>query len=51
VRGDQHQLEIEQAMNSVLFQPFRLHDLTLANRVVLSPMTAAGPAPLACRTP
>ena len=26
-------------MNSVLFQPFRLHDLTLANRVVLSPMT------------
>ena len=26
-------------MNSVLFQPFRLRDLTLANRVVLSPMT------------
>jgi N-ethylmaleimide reductase len=26
-------------MNSVLFQPFRLHDLILANRVVLSPMT------------
>src|SRR5262249_47367744 len=26
-------------MNSVLFQPFRLQDLTLANRVVLSPMT------------
>jgi N-ethylmaleimide reductase len=26
-------------MNSVLFQPFRLHGLTLANRVVLSPMT------------
>src|SRR6202042_628161 len=29
----------EQAMNSVLFQPFRLHDLTLRNRIVLSPMT------------
>src|SRR5436190_1697599 len=26
-------------MNSVLFQPFRLHDLTLPNRVVLAPMT------------
>ena len=26
-------------MNSVLFQPFRLHDLTLRNRIVLSPMT------------
>src|SRR6185295_4035897 len=26
-------------MNSVLFQPFRLHDLTLSNRIVLSPMT------------
>src|SRR6266850_5793634 len=26
-------------MNSVLFQPFRLHDLTLANRIVLAPMT------------
>ena len=26
-------------MNSVLFQPFRLHDLTLPNRIVLSPMT------------
>jgi 2,4-dienoyl-CoA reductase-like NADH-dependent reductase (Old Yellow Enzyme family) len=26
-------------MDSVLFQPFRLHDLTLANCVVLSPMT------------
>jgi 2,4-dienoyl-CoA reductase-like NADH-dependent reductase (Old Yellow Enzyme family) len=25
--------------NSVLFQPFKLHDLTLANRVVLAPMT------------
>ncbi len=28
-------------MNSVLFQPFRLNDLTLPNRVVLSPMTRA----------
>src|ERR1700680_3491805 len=26
-------------MDSVLFQPFRLHDLTLRNRIVLSPMT------------
>ncbi len=26
-------------MNSVLFQPFRLHDLNLRNRIVLSPMT------------
>src|SRR6476620_938970 len=26
-------------MNSVLFQPFQLHDLTLRNRIVLSPMT------------
>jgi N-ethylmaleimide reductase len=26
-------------MNSVLFQPFRLHDLTMRNRIVLSPMT------------
>ena len=26
-------------MNSVLFQPFRLHDLTLPNRVALAPMT------------
>src|ERR1700760_336925 len=26
-------------MNSVLFQPFRLHDLTLRNRIVLSPTT------------
>ena len=26
-------------MNSVLFQPFRLHDLTLPNRIVMSPMT------------
>src|ERR1017187_6643795 len=25
--------------NSVLFQPFNLHDLTLPNRVVLAPMT------------
>ena len=24
-------------MNSLLFQPFRLHDLTLPNRVVLAP--------------
>src|SRR5215475_12137643 len=29
----------EQDMSSVLFQPFRLHDLTLPNRVVLAPMT------------
>jgi N-ethylmaleimide reductase len=26
-------------MDSVLFRPFRLHDLTLPNRIVLSPMT------------
>ncbi len=26
-------------MDSVLFQPFRLHDLTLRNRIVLAPMT------------
>ena len=26
-------------MSSVLFQPFRLHDLTLRNRIVLGPMT------------
>ena len=26
-------------MTGVLFHPFRQHDLTLANRVVLSPMT------------
>jgi N-ethylmaleimide reductase len=26
-------------MNSVLFQPFRLHDLDLRNRIVLAPMT------------
>ena len=26
-------------MNSVLFQPFRLHDLTLPNRIALAPMT------------
>jgi N-ethylmaleimide reductase len=28
-------------MNSVLFQPFGLHDLTLRNRIVMSPMTRA----------
>ena len=28
-------------MNSVLFQPFRLHDLTLPHRIVLAPMTRA----------
>ncbi len=28
-------------MNSILFQPFHLHDLTLPNRIVLSPMTRA----------
>jgi N-ethylmaleimide reductase len=26
-------------MSSALFQPYRLHDLTLRNRIVLSPMT------------
>jgi 2,4-dienoyl-CoA reductase-like NADH-dependent reductase (Old Yellow Enzyme family) len=26
-------------MNSVLFQPFRLHDMNLANRIALSPVT------------
>ena len=33
-------------MTSVLFQPYRLHDLTLKNRIVLAPMTRgrAGPA-------
>jgi 2,4-dienoyl-CoA reductase-like NADH-dependent reductase (Old Yellow Enzyme family) len=29
----------EQDMNAVLFEPFRLHDMNLANRIVLSPMT------------
>jgi 2,4-dienoyl-CoA reductase-like NADH-dependent reductase (Old Yellow Enzyme family) len=33
-------------MNSVLFQPFRLHDRTLPNRIVLAPMTRPGPGPL-----
>src|SRR6478735_10526815 len=28
-------------MTSMLFQPFRLHDLTLSNRIVLAPMTRA----------
>src|SRR5690348_11168145 len=28
-------------MTSPLFQPFRLHDLTLPNRIVLAPMTRA----------
>ena len=28
-------------MNSVLFQPLDWHDLTLPNRIVLSPMTRA----------
>ena len=39
----------EQEMNSALFQPFRLHDMNLANRIVLSPMTRsrAGAARLA----
>ena len=38
-------------MNSILFQPFPLHDLTLKNRVALSPMTRgrAGAARLANR--
>ena len=26
-------------MNNVLFQPFRLRDLTLPNRIVLAPMS------------
>jgi 2,4-dienoyl-CoA reductase-like NADH-dependent reductase (Old Yellow Enzyme family) len=26
-------------MSSVLFQPFRLHDLMLRNRIVMAPMT------------
>src|SRR5712671_124336 len=26
-------------MTSILFQPFRLHDLTLSNRIVLAPLT------------
>ena len=26
-------------MNDLLFQPYRLHDLNLPNRIVLSPMT------------
>jgi 2,4-dienoyl-CoA reductase-like NADH-dependent reductase (Old Yellow Enzyme family) len=38
-------------MNSVLFEPFRLRDLTLRNRIVLSPMTRSlGVGPLASRT-
>ena len=38
-------------MNSILFQSFRLHDLTLPNPIVLSPMTRArAGAWLACRT-
>jgi N-ethylmaleimide reductase len=38
-------------MNSSLFQPFQLHDLTLKNRIALSPMTRgrAGAARLANR--
>src|SRR6476469_8224848 len=28
-------------MNSVLFQPFRLHELTVPNRIVLAPMNRA----------
>src|SRR5882672_6971489 len=28
-------------MTSILFQPFRFQDLTLSNRIVLSPMTRA----------
>ena len=36
-------------MSGVLFEPFRLHDLTLPNRIALSPMTRsrAGAARLA----
>ena len=26
-------------MNSILFPPFRLHDLTLRHRIVLAPLT------------
>jgi len=26
-------------MNSILFRPFHLHDLTLSNRIALAPMT------------
>src|ERR1700692_2913194 len=32
----------EQAMNSVLFQPFHLHGLTLRNRIVMSPIPRGG---------
>jgi 2,4-dienoyl-CoA reductase-like NADH-dependent reductase (Old Yellow Enzyme family) len=37
-------------MNSVLFEPFRLRDLTLPNRIVLSPMTRSRGGALASRT-
>jgi len=41
----------EHEVNSILFQPFPLHDLTLKNRIALSPMTRgrAGAARLANR--
>ena len=38
-------------MNSVLFQPFRLHDLPLRNRIVLSPMTRVPAMTARVRTP
>ena len=37
-------------MTSILLQPFRLHDLTLPNRIALAPMTAVGRELLACQT-
>ena len=37
-------------MSSVLFQPFRLHDLSLRNRIVMAPMTRARAGVGACRT-
>jgi len=39
VRTETMRVRRVQDMNSVLFQPFRLHDLNLRNRIVLSPMT------------
>src|SRR5438105_338724 len=38
-RGSAQPSTKEQNMNSVLFQPFRMHDLSLRNRIILSPMT------------
>ncbi|MGO9114696.1 MAG: hypothetical protein ACLP9L_36230, partial [Thermoguttaceae bacterium] len=39
VRTETVRVRRGQDMNNVLFQPFRLHDLNLRNRIVLSPMT------------